>query len=381
MEFINETPFPAYLARTEFFYKDLLMATVVLKCTFDVDLATGPRPAAEQIPMVEEDTQTDFGCLEGDCVPVKPGCDLAVLGRAHSYPPGREVDKLPVSLKLGEFERKVLVTGDRCWTGTGPDYRPSRPIPFTSMPLTYERAYGGTAGHSEGGAAPFADNPEGRGYVVRQEDVAGTALPNIEETDQVIQSWRQHPLPAGLAPLPRHSVLRGMRGLAVDVNARTTHLEPAAFSFAHPRMLLPGYPAGKHLELVGMHRAGPWSFMLPEVGFFLTVSLGSIIHRLPLVPDTLCLFPDQDRFVVVARRALVYQFVPERLRTIRISAAGCPQPNGMTTSLLGLHRKPSTAVLLAPAAPEEEFPWSFDEFMAKYPLIRIIECLPLCPSS
>jgi hypothetical protein len=248
------------------------------------------------------------------------------------------------------------------------------------MPVTYDRAFGGSARHSGKIVVPFANNPNGRGYVLQQGDVAGTSLPNIEEIDQRITSWEQQPLPAGLAPMPRQSPLRGQRGIVADVEARTIKLEPAAFCCAHPRMLLPAYPGGAVLELTNMHRSGPWMFALPEVRLHVQVALGRATYFLALTPDTLCLLPEQDQFFVLARRALIYHFVPERCRSITVGVANDQSLDREVTSIQEIRRMPSPTIPILPDDDGEEPCLPFDMLLEMYPLTEITERLPVCPS-
>ena len=78
MDFFNETLFPATFFRTGLLYKDLIMATTVVKCSFEV---TNEEvfPVADQLAIVENDIDTDFGHLDSDISLIKKGCDFAVM--------------------------------------------------------------------------------------------------------------------------------------------------------------------------------------------------------------------------------------------------------------------------------------------------------------
>jgi hypothetical protein len=289
----------------------------VVKCTFDVGPDGEVRPAAEQIEVSEADLEDELGTIDCDMVPIKSCCDVAVFGRAYA-PGGVPATAMQVDLRVGGLQRKLMVYGDRLWERDGGGLRPSAPEPFSTMPLTYSRAFGGSAIWYGRMAGPFADNPKGRGYLIRAQDAEGTLLPNIEEADQLIRSWEDAPLPAAFAPLPRDSALRGARGVLLDPEARTARLAPAFFTFAHPRMQIASYPAASVVELSGMQQEGKWSFRLPEITLSAEVDLGGARYALSLVADTLVLLPEQRKFYVMARRALVYQFVARRDRRIRV---------------------------------------------------------------
>jgi hypothetical protein len=378
MDLSNETSFPAAVARAQLLYKDLMLATVVLKATFEIGRSGEVRAAAEQIPISEPDVDTPYGTLDGDFVPVKPACDLAVFGSAHACPAGSTASVLEVAVEVGAFARSLRVSGDRHWKRSVWGLEPSEPAPFASMPLSYDRAYGGAALHVGKVKAPYHDNPLGRGYVHLKEHVDGSPLPNVEEGDQLVTSWEDRPLPAGLASLPRHSALRGTRGMVVDFEAQTTKLRPEAFSFAHPRMSLPAYPSGERMTLRGMHPGGVLSFVLPPLSYHLEVKLGRSAHQLPLVPDTLCVFPGEERFFVVARRAFVYQYLRRRRRTIRIVAEQRADSPGLT-SIRAQRCSPVQTVEIGPDAPHV-MPLPFDMLLELNPLTDLFENLPLCPS-
>ena len=81
----------------------------------------------------------------------KPTAEFLIAGRAMSPEP---VQAMQVGVAVGEKARTLSVFGDRSWQQglEGPVFSP--PLPFTEMPLTPDRAFGG-----EG----FTANPSGRG--------------------------------------------------------------------------------------------------------------------------------------------------------------------------------------------------------------------------
>lgn len=387
MDFLNETPLATHLARAHLFFQDLLQAIVVVKGTFEV-LPTGEtRLCAEQLPVQLEDEETPFGAVEGEIVPAKAWCDVAVLGHARSRSARRPVTQTTVWLRIGRrFSRAVRVTGDREWTRALGRLRPSAPRPFTELPLTYRHAFGGSARQHDDLDADFFANPSGRGYVALKEDVEGCPLPNIEELDQPVRSWQDRPLPAGLAPLSRSSILRAQRGIAVDLPRQTTRLDASAFCSCHPRMSLPSYPDGASVELGGVRFGKPWQFCLPGFRQQIRVDLGDARYLLPLRPDTLYFRPDEARVVIVARCAFIYQFVPEKTRSVRVQATPealsqkPPARSSYTLTTIRQQRaaKEPTVTIVIP--PSNQLALSLEPVIAAHPLIDLIETLPLCPS-
>jgi hypothetical protein len=379
MRLANETPFSAEIYRSQLHYRDLLLATVVAKGSYHVEDDGSVVPVSDPLPVYEGDVETPLGVLEGDVVLTKEGCDLAVYGQALS--PALPVAQMDVEVRVGEFARTMRVTGDRVWLPTPNGPRMSDPVPFTAMPLDYTRAFGGVALQAEVDISmPEPQNPLGCGWVVRPEDVAGTHLPNVEEPDQLITSWRQRPLPAGLLPLPRASSLRGLRGVSVDEEKQRTTLGPLAFVWSHPRMHLPLYPAGERVEIRGMTREPMLRFQLPDLRVLVEVTLGSATHRLRLCPDAIGIVPDHRRLWVVARRAFVYQYLPERMRGVRLRNDPGDAPESATTTIAAELAAVAPRIrIAAPDAPERmPIPWQM--LRELHPITEILEALPLCAS-
>jgi uncharacterized protein YjbI with pentapeptide repeats len=121
-----------------------------------------------------------------DAAMPKPHPEVLVTGNA--YPPGGEPKPAcAVRVKLGSVDKKLYVMGDRFWHFSGP----SEPIPFTEMPITFERAFGGPG---------FAFNPVGKGYAKLKDEFGREyhPLPNIENPANLVKSTGDRPKPAGL---------------------------------------------------------------------------------------------------------------------------------------------------------------------------------------
>jgi hypothetical protein len=379
MDLVNETLLQSHMARTQLAYKDLLQTIVVVKGSFDVLASGETRPSAEQPEVLLEDAQTAYGTLESEVVPAKGWCDLAVLGHAWSPTPGEPVREMTVGLRIGAFVRSARVSGDRVWVKALGRMVPSEPAPFTKLPLSYEHAFGGFARQKEIEAVHF-DNPFGKGYVLAKEHVEGTALPNIEEVDELVESWSDRPSPAGFAPLPRQAALRAHRGFEATDDQQSVRIRPAAFCFAHPRMTVPAYPEGEEAELVGVTASGgTWRFRLPRFRSWIRVDLGARRYQLPVVADTVYVLPDEQRVVVVGRCTFLYQFLPERRRTTRVMPREDTTATSAPTSIRELRVEPRADVPITVEQPTVlDIP--LEEMIRRHPMNDMIEGFPLCPS-
>lgn len=123
---------------------------------------------------------------------------------------------------------EVHVTGDRQVERGPVGLRFSEPLPFTEMPMTYDRAYGGfdaladlRLGNprvrefmatqlpdvvSRTSRFAYPRNPAGRGYVIDPDSAVGVSLPNIEFPGDALtpqrivapaNEWTRRPYPAG----------------------------------------------------------------------------------------------------------------------------------------------------------------------------------------
>lgn len=181
---------------------------VAVKCSFDigVDGSTAPstvQPPVTQIPEYMDPAAPEHSSLryELDLVRTKLRTDVLVLAQAHA-PRGEPVTELDVGFRVGPVAKRLRVTGDRVWLGR----TASAPQPFVTMPICYERAYGGIDPGTRDSAQPQWNvrNPVGTGFMLKAASAEGLRLPNIEYPDQLVHSWSDRPAPAGFGPLGVH---------------------------------------------------------------------------------------------------------------------------------------------------------------------------------
>jgi uncharacterized protein YjbI with pentapeptide repeats len=111
----------------------------------------------------------------------KPRGELLVSGSA--FAPGKVARPVcAVRARLGAIDKTLYVIGDRRWGFGGA----TEPEPFLTMPITWERAFGG-----EG----YAENPLGVG--LSKGDGEGRPLPNIEDPARLVKTPGDRPPPAG----------------------------------------------------------------------------------------------------------------------------------------------------------------------------------------
>jgi hypothetical protein len=137
----NETPFATSLAvLPDRNGVDTLHVIVKATLTLKPRLALAPT----QVPITLADQYYDAPDNSSIKLPTemhigKPGTDVLLMGSAQAID-GRAVTESAVIVSAAGRVKQIRVYGDRYWDNGG---SASAPAPFTSMPLVWERAFGG----------------------------------------------------------------------------------------------------------------------------------------------------------------------------------------------------------------------------------------------
>lgn len=243
------------------------LLTVVAKGAFGLPASGGaPWPAEEPAVVLAADVHHGDPAASSvrhpaDLVLGKRGTDVVLVGSAHA-PGGRPVHRLEASLRVGPLARGVVVTGDRAWAarGYGTGFETTPPARFATMPLLYERAYGGRDDGAEGGATWDERNPVGTGFRTRAEGVEGTPVPNVEDPAHLVADWRDRPPVAGFgaidgawAPRRRHAGTYDARWQRTQAPLLPTDFDVRYFHVAAPGLTAEGFLRGRaEVELVNL---------------------------------------------------------------------------------------------------------------------------------
>ncbi len=322
-------------------------ARVTGKLTFDVDRAGRVALADHPIPIYGDDIETPLGPLPRDTGGfAHEQVEVIVHGAAYA-PGGRPTTAVQVTLQLGERALEATVTGDRVWVGDGPDARPSAPVPFTRMPMTYAQAYGGMAqvwidehtefpvGHpanplglgfdARATAAPLCEElraPEGFPRVTEPR-----RLPNLEASNQRITAWSDRPAPCcwSTRPITIPGSIDLPRDPATPASADETPperpawadtLERAMSARCHPALLLDEAPPS--IGLRGMTPEGYLAFPIPTIELAVDYHVDGRTGTRPLRLRRILALPEERRFACTYQTRFKFRASVGGERSLRV---------------------------------------------------------------
>lgn len=278
---------------------------VVIKGTFVADAHGAMSLHSEQEPVVRADEH--YG--DPETTPIRRECEFAlrkpsvdILVDGFAIPPGAEpVRELPVALELRGRRKVALVSGDRRWVRAAGSLTPSNPAPFTSIPLTYDRAFGGVD-DSKGPGETKAElrNLAGIGYHPNRSsaEIDGTAVPNIERPEERLASPRGRANPIGFGCIgrtwkPRIDLTGTYDQSWLDDVAPflPADFDERYFQSAPPDQQLPSINAGEVIRCIHMSPEPVVQYSLPTGGVPVVFDFADGPRRAPSRLDTVILQP------------------------------------------------------------------------------------------
>ncbi|HEX8705644.1 MAG TPA: DUF2169 domain-containing protein [Myxococcaceae bacterium] len=287
---------------------------VAVKATFNI--ASGGRLvlADEQPPpllMPEYFGEPGLSSLryDSDLLAAKPGTDVLLLAHAHA-PHGKPAESVPVALRIGQFQKILLVHGERAYSRGLTGMTMTRPRPFTRSPIRYESAFGGIDLSDPDPKKHGIDerNPIGRGFARRTALLAGKPAHTIEYPSGDPATTG----PAGFGPIDPSWLPR--RRLAGTYDARWEQsrkpllpddFDPA-FALSAPADQRTEKPlaGGERIELVNMTPEGVLRFDLPRISLGFTTRIGTRRERHGARLTLVLVEPEERRLTLVWQSAL-----------------------------------------------------------------------------
>lgn len=238
-----------------------------------------------------------------ECMPKLRG-ELLVTGRCFTAG-GVPRPACSVRVQIGAIDKTLYVVGNRRFGLLGM----TEPEPFTEMPITWQNAFGG-----EG----YAPNPLGKGFApVRGDDGAVHPLPNVEDPKHLIRSPGDRPAPAGFGSYdPTWPQRFSKVGTYDEAWLKERYPEVARdfdwsyYNTAPPDQQIEGYFRGDEAFVIeNMHPDKPRiEGVLPGVATRCFINQktddGEVFREAVMRLDTVRLFPDKERGVLVYRGTL-----------------------------------------------------------------------------
>lgn len=316
---------------------------VVSKGTFSIpENGKTPQPLSPQALAMKDDFYGEPGlsapAYENDFASRKARCDVLFKAQAHA-PQGRPVKHLDVAVQVGTMAKAIHVVGNRRWEKDVLLVRHSEPEAFTTMPLHYGRAFGGSVTYTEDGKTlydTYAANPVGVGYSKHTAfaTLHGMALPNLEMSGRPLRRSDETYPAVALSPVARNFYPRYTFAgtydqrwkdetapfLPADFDARFFQCAPDDQQIAYP-------VGGEEVRLVNMMPGRvDVQFNLPPLGGMVVRVLDQNLQvtEIEAMPDILYFEPDEARFSVVWRAGM--RLGHKGLHGVRMAVSGdiCP---------------------------------------------------------
>jgi hypothetical protein len=319
MHIENLTPFDAQ-SSLSFDPDGREMVVMLCKATYDIP----PTPEAPctvaslQMPLQKADLLSDgpslCPVLETDFVPIKPFCDIVVLGPAQAAG-GRPVSALAVNVQVGGWSKGFHVIGPRVWQKRYAGFEISEPQAFVTLPIGYEQAWGGSEVHPtrEGHFATIETNPAGVGYHPYATDITGKPLPNTQEVGRAVDRVTGPFIPMALGPIGRAWLPRRTYTGTYD-EAWQNHrmpfpprdLDSRYFQSTAPDQQIVYPKGGEAFRLSGLSAEGDIAGQLPavRVAFRFVRKSGRMTQKVGQL-DTLVFMPAERKLTMVWRANLI----------------------------------------------------------------------------
>lgn len=264
----------------------------------------------------------------------KPATDVVLIGNAVAA--GGRIAEMDVTLRVGRLQKTVHILGDRVWTKRiGGGIGMTSPQPFESIPLVYERAFGGwdRSSPEEKDHRCEPRNPVGTGFRNgRAAFQEGIRLPNLEEPRHPIKSFTDTPPPAAFGFVsPGWQPRATLAGTYDDTWLRTRMPAlPADFDRRFFNAASPGLSGaivgGEAVVVEGVGTKGPISFALPKVPSPTCIiePRGRAGQHAQTRLDTVVIDADTNRLLLLWRGITPVHVAAHEVRAIRVAAEGVP---------------------------------------------------------
>ena len=278
---------------------------IIIKATYNISNNGFLSLADEQeevclFPKYDGEFDSSDMIRDSEMVFEHPGTDIIINGSAHAS----NKPHVTVGVTVGEIKKYLNVYGDRYWENSILGLNPSQAKPFSRLSLSYKKAFGGKYYDSNKGEQVFfRSNPIGVGFFRNKREAKDSLLPNIENINQPITSWRKYFQPAGFGCIPQSWEPR--RQLAGTVTAEWKKSKAPLWPDDYSPLFHVSAPDGLHhkkplkggeqVKLINLSEEGMLNFEIPrEFLYVFSIINGSRVrHKTQM--DRLIIEPDRKK--------------------------------------------------------------------------------------
>lgn len=266
---------------------------------------------------------------------IKPATDVALIGHAHA--PHQGATESLVALQVGPLKKAVRVVGERTWFRSLGQVAATKPLPFDTLPLTWERAFGGWDRTEEARPAFEPRNPVGTGFRASPRHFQeGLMLPNLEDPAEPLRELGQRVTPVGFGFTSPHWQPRARYAGTYDEAWSKTRkpllpkdFDRRFFNAAASGLVAPGYLKGDEpVVIAGASPKGRLFFALPgQAAPVVTVARSSTTDVKPdMRLDTVILNTDMEQVLLLWRGHVVLSEGIHDVRGLHVTANGVSPP-------------------------------------------------------
>lgn len=240
----------------------------------------------------------------------KSATDVIVTASAWA-PGGRPTTSVDAAFQVGTLRKQLRVYGERAWVRAGPGALvPTRPKPFVSMPIRYERSFGGE--DPEAGVR-WQLNPAGCGFASNHAKLVHARVPNVEDPRApLIDSAHRPREAAGFGALAPHWAQRQRFVGTYDARWKRERapLWPEDFDARffqvapHDQQVVGFLRGGEPCVLLNMTPSSNLRFVLPRVRIYSNTVFSDREERRDAQLHTVLIEPDEQRLTMVWHAAL-----------------------------------------------------------------------------
>ena len=338
----NLTPF-AFEAAIATDEEGRMLYVPIVKATYRLEPDGSLKIAEKQLPvnlvgqLWGEPGKSSFK-YEPECAFVKPATYVILLGHAHV--PSLSSTEVYVRLRAGPLNKTVRVTGDRYWVKAFGMVSTSSPEPFESIPLIYERAFGGwDRSHPDPDKHTFEQrNPVGTGFRSKHGRFEeGIRLPNLEDPRDPVSDYGDTVTPVAFGFTAADWKPRSEFAGTYDESWERERMPLLPKDFdrrflnaASPGLTAPGYLKGdEFFSVENVSPRGMISFCLPGLPppeCRVQLSGGRPDARVSTSLDTIIINTDEDLLLLLWRGHLGLRNGAHDVTSIQIHVEGVSVP-------------------------------------------------------